>query len=121
MIYLNNFALQNLYHSSLPDLFFLVSSAIAARGLGAASQYDDIVRRIFKRQTPPASAVTIDLKYFSSPPTYETLNRFVQCYDDAYFCARLKVPLDPFEPERGTGQNVGEEAQEIQRGIVSAS
>ena len=79
---------------------FFVSNAVAAPGLGAASPYDDAVRQIFRRQAPPAIAVTIDLKYFSTLPACNTL-KSVSCYRDIYSCARLKVPLDYSKPERG--------------------
>lgn len=87
--------------TTLIALPFFVSSAIAALGLGATSQYDDVVRHIFKRHASPTPTITIDFKYFSTLPAYETL-KWVSCYGDAYFCARLKVILDYSKPKRGT-------------------
>lgn len=87
--------------TTLITLPFFVNNAIAASGFGGASPYDAAVRHIFKRQAPPEPAVTIDLEYFSTLPASKTL-KWVSCYGDAYFCARLKVPLDYSKPERGT-------------------
>lgn len=87
--------------TTLVTLPFFISNAIATPGFGSSSQYDDAVRHLFKRKAPPSPAVTVDLKYFSTLPASETL-KWVSCYGDAYFCARLKVPLDYSKPERGT-------------------
>lgn len=86
--------------SALATLPFFINHAIAAPGPDAASQLDDAVRHIFKRQAPPAPAVKVDLNYFSTLPASKTL-KWVACYDNAYFCARLKVPLDYSKPSRG--------------------
>lgn len=86
---------------ALAALPLFISHVVAAPEFDAAAHLNDVARNIFKRDAPPAPAVKVDLNYFSTLPASKTL-KWVPCYGDAYFCARLKVPLDYFKPERGT-------------------
>lgn len=87
--------------STLALLPFFLSHAVAAPERSPLAHLDNVVREILKRQAPPAPAVTVDPNYFSTLSASTTL-KWVPCYDGAYFCARLKVPLDYSKPDRGT-------------------
>ena len=91
----------NLY-SSFALLPSIVSHAAAAPEFIAARQLREAVQAIGKRQSP-APAVQVDLEYFANMPSSEEL-KWKPCYDDVYFCARLTVPLDYANPDRGSVQ-----------------